>query len=44
MATDAVCCGMVASAIAGTVAAVEVMVNYCCGCMVATGKVSTAVL
>ena len=35
---------MVASIVAGMVMVVEVAAYYCCGYMVAAGKVSTAVL
>ena len=44
VATGAVCCSMVARAVAGMVAVVEVMAYYCYGYMDAAGKVSTAVL
>ena len=43
-ATGAVCCGVVASVVAGMVAVVKVAAYYCYGYMVAAGEVSTAVL
>ena len=43
-ATGAVYCSMVASIVAGAVVVVKVTAYYCCGYVVAAGKVSTAVL